>query len=115
MNIRVNLTRRVQLGGKDRYCPVVMSANGRVKPGWVIVDGKPEHFPSGTYYIDWTVQGKRERTAVGTDAAQAFARKLRKETELMAEARGIALVPQVELDKRRTLVQASATYPDEIS
>ena len=33
----VNLTKRVQAGNGLRYCPVVLSANGRVKPDWATV------------------------------------------------------------------------------
>ncbi len=38
----VNLTKRVQTHKSPRYCPVVVSRNGRVKPDLVIVNGQPE-------------------------------------------------------------------------
>lgn len=113
MSIKVNLTQRVTVSGKDRYLPVVFSGNGRVKPGWVVIDGKEERVGPGAYYIDWT-QGTRQRKAVGKDAATAFARKLRKETELVATAQGIALVPEPEDEKRRNLAAAMADYLAEI-
>jgi hypothetical protein len=43
----VNLTKRVQTPEGLRYCPVVESANGRVKPDFVIVNGQPERHPEG--------------------------------------------------------------------
>ena len=68
MNTRVNLTKRVKVGGADRYCPVVVAGNGRIKPGWVVVDGREERIAAGGYYLDWTEDGKR--LAVGSDAAE---------------------------------------------
>jgi hypothetical protein len=35
MNLRVNLTKRITTPEGFRYAPVVMSGNGRVKPGAV--------------------------------------------------------------------------------
>jgi|SRR5215471_3251223 len=46
-NREVNLTKRVQTPHGSRYCRVVLSANGRVKPDVVIVNGKPENHPEG--------------------------------------------------------------------
>jgi hypothetical protein len=42
MNLRVNLTKRINTPEGFRYYPVVMSGNGRVKPGAVIVNGEEE-------------------------------------------------------------------------
>ena len=39
-NREVNLTKRVQTPHGWRYCRVVLSANGRVKPDVVVVNGK---------------------------------------------------------------------------
>ena len=51
MNRECNLTKRVQLARGWRYCPVVLSANGRVKPDTVLVNGKPELHTEGP--ITW--------------------------------------------------------------
>ena len=40
MNRQVNLTKRVKTKNGLRYCPVVLAANGRIKPNYVLVDGK---------------------------------------------------------------------------
>jgi Site-specific recombinase XerD len=89
-----------------------MSVNGRVRPDWVVVDvktGREERIPGGTYYLDWTEpdggkgrdgKGKRMRVAVGTSAVTAQNARLRKEAELKALARGIALVPSEDGAKR---------------
>ena len=42
-----------------RYCPVVLAANGRVKPDLVIVNGQQERHPEGAYYLEWRERGKR--------------------------------------------------------
>ena len=40
MNRECNVTKRVQTEKGLRYCPVVLSANGRIKPDVVLVNGK---------------------------------------------------------------------------
>jgi hypothetical protein len=50
-NREVNLTKRVQTGKGMRYCPVVLSANGRVKPDVVLVNGQEERHTEGA--ITW--------------------------------------------------------------
>jgi len=47
MNRRVNFTKRVQTAEGPRCCPVVLSANERLKPDIVFVDGKEERTPRG--------------------------------------------------------------------
>ena len=81
-NREVNLTKRVQTPHGWRYCRVVLSANGRVKPDVVIVNGKEERHPEGAYYLEWREGSKRVRLSVGKDPADAGARRQRKEAEL---------------------------------
>ena len=90
----VNLTKRVQTPRGLRYCPVVLSPNGRVKPDLVLVDGKPEKHPEGAYYLEWREKGKRIRLSVGKDAQDAAARRQRKEAELHALNNGVPVVPE---------------------
>jgi integrase/recombinase XerD len=82
MHREVNLTKRIQTDKGWRYCPVAVSANGRVKPDVVLVNGKEQKHPEGAYYIEWRDAGKRIRLSVGKDPADASAMRLRKETEL---------------------------------
>jgi hypothetical protein len=113
MNLRVNLTKRISTPDGFRYCPVVMAANGRVKPGAVIVDGKEEKHPEGSYYIDWYEGDKRKRRSVGTDPASAFSQKLNRETKLRAASQGIALETEASAVAGRSIATAVATFHKE--
>jgi integrase/recombinase XerD len=116
MNLRVNLTKRIRTAEGLRYCSVVESANGRIKPDWVVVDGQEEKHPEGAYYIEWREGGKRSRLSVGKDAAQAQARRLRKRAELNAVAKGVTVVPDsAESTDGRPLAEAMATYLEEVA
>ncbi len=88
MNRECNVTKRVQTSKGLRYCPVVLSANGRIKPDMVKVNGREERHPEGAYYLEWR-EGKRIRLSVGKDPADASARRLRKEAELNAINNGV--------------------------
>jgi hypothetical protein len=112
---KVNLTKRVTVGGLDRYCPVVESRNARIKPDYVVVDGEEERHPEGNYYIDWTEDGKRKRLSVGKSPMVAFNRRLRKETELKAAAQGLTVVPspEDEDETKRPLATCIADFIEE--
>ena len=58
-NREVNLTKRVQTAKGPRYCPVALSANGRIKPDVVLVNGQEERHPEGAYYLEWRDGAKR--------------------------------------------------------
>ena len=92
-NREVNLTKRVQTPHGWRYCRVVLSANGRVKPDVVVVNGKEERHPEGAYYLEWREGSKRVRLSVGKDPSDSSARRLRKEAELNAVNNGVTVVP----------------------
>ncbi|HEV2400512.1 MAG TPA: hypothetical protein VGS27_26475 [Candidatus Sulfotelmatobacter sp.] len=64
MHPEVNLTKRINTPNGLRYCPVVTSANGRVKPDVLIVDGKEEKHSEGCYHIEWPDAGKRIRLSM---------------------------------------------------
>jgi len=112
MNREVNLTKRVQTPQGMRYCAVELSANGRVKPDVVMVNGKPERHTEGAYYLEWREGAKRVRLSVGKDAADASARRMRKEAELNAVNNGAAIVPE-NSNGQRSLVAAVAEYLEE--
>jgi integrase/recombinase XerD len=90
----VNLTKRVQTPRGMRYCAVVLSPNGRVKPDLVLVEGRPEKHSEGAYYLEWREKGRRVRLSVGKDAQEASARRLRKEAELNALNNGVSVLPE---------------------
>jgi integrase/recombinase XerD len=109
----VNLTKRVQTKKGVRYCPVVLSPNGRVKPDLVIVNGQPERHPEGAYYLEWRENGRRVRLSVGKDAQDAAARRLRKQAELRAVNNGVNVVRQNGNNGQRSLATAVAEFLDE--
>jgi integrase len=112
-NREVNLTKRVQTPLGMRYCRVVLSANGRVKPDYVHVNGHQERHPEGAYYLEWREGSKRVRLSVGKDAQDAAARRLRKEAELNAVNNGVAVMPE-NGNGGRSLAATAAEYLDEI-
>jgi integrase/recombinase XerD len=112
MNREVNLTKRVQTLHGWRYCRVVLSANGRVKPDLVIVNGKQEAHKEGAYYLEWREGAKRVRLSVGKDPADASARRLRKEAELNAVNNGVSVVPDGQ-NGNRSIAAAVADFLDE--
>ena len=91
-NQEVNLTKRVRTDRGLRYCPVVLAANGRVKPDLVLVSGKPERHVQGAYYLEWYEGKKRVRLSVGKNPQDAAARRLTKEAELNARNHGVHVV-----------------------
>jgi integrase/recombinase XerD len=93
-NREVNLTKRVQTPRGMRYCRVVLSANGRVKPDYVHVNGHQELHSEGAYYLEWREGSKRVRLSVGKDAQDAAVRRLRKEAELNAINNGVSVLPE---------------------
>jgi integrase/recombinase XerD len=109
---KCHLTKRVTVNGGSRYCPVVMAANGRIKPHAVIVDGREELHTEGGYYLEWTAGRKRTRKAVGNDATEAQRLREKKEAELHAWATGQQVKP--ENNGNRLISGAIATYLDEI-
>jgi integrase/recombinase XerD len=109
----VNLTKRIQTSKGMRYCPVVLSPNGRVKPDLVTVNGKPERHSEGAYYLEWRENGRRIRLSVGKDPQDAAARRLRKEAELNALNQGVTVVPENGDSGRRSVATAVATFLEE--
>src|ERR1017187_418163 len=108
----VNLTKRVQTANGMRYCPVAESANGRVKPDIVLVNGKEERHAEGAYYLEWREGSKRVRLSVGKDPADASARRQRKEAELNAVNNGVSVVLDGE-NGNRSVAAAIADFLDE--
>src|SRR5712692_720117 len=113
MNREVNLTKRVQTSKGLRYCPVVLAANGRVRPDLVIVNGKEERHPEGAYYLEWWERSKRIRLSVGKDAVDANARRLHKQAELNAVNNGVTVVPENGQNGHRSVAVAVTGFLDE--
>ncbi|MCU1246978.1 MAG: hypothetical protein JWQ49_7 [Edaphobacter sp.] len=92
MNRDVNLTKRVRTPSGPRFCPLVLSPNGRVKPDHVLVEGRSERHTEGRYYIEWYDGTKRIRRSVGKDAGVADAQRQRQEQILASKNVGIKVV-----------------------
>jgi integrase/recombinase XerD len=114
VNREVNVTKRIQTTKGLRYCPVVLSANGRIKPDWVLVNGKEERHLEGAYYLEWREGRKRVRLSVGKNAADASARRTRKEAELNAINNGVAVEASEKKTERTRISDAIARYLAEI-
>jgi len=112
---KVNLTKYVHLGNRQwRFCPVVRSANGRVKQDHVFANGRTEIHPEGTYYLDWYEGGMRKRRSVGKAAVDAHAAEMRQAQLLANHALGIQVVgDQQDGTNRVTLVAACAEFLEE--
>jgi integrase len=95
-----------------RYCVVVLSPNGRVKPDLVLVNGKSERHPEGAYYLEWREKGRRIRLSVGKDAQDAAARRHRKEAELHALNNGVPVLPE-NGNGQRSVAAAVAQFLEE--
>ena len=109
----VNLTKRVLTTKGMRYCPVVLSPNGRVKPDLVTVNGRSERHSEGAYYLEWRENGRRIRLSVGKDPQDAAARRLRKEAELNALNQGVTVVPEDGDSSHRSVATAVAKFLEE--
>ena len=96
-----------------RYCPVVLSPNGRVKPDLVTVNGQSERHSEGAYYLEWRENGRRIRLSVGKDPQDAATRRLRKEAELNALNQGVTVVPENGDSGHRSVATAVARFLEE--
>ena len=78
---RVNLPKYVKVRGDAsetwRFCPVVRTGNGRIRPDYVLIEGRPELHKEGAYYIEWYRDGKPTNPrSVGTGVPSLLARSL---------------------------------------
>lgn len=90
---RVNLIKKIKVGGAWRFAPVVPESNGRLKDK-VRVNGAVEVHTEGAYYIEWRERGKRCRVSVSREDAVDRAR--RKAVELRAVRDGLISAPEPE-------------------
>jgi integrase/recombinase XerD len=93
--VRVNITKYVSTEAGLRYCPAVITSNGRIKQDIVLVGGKEERHPEGAYYLDWRRNGVRVRLSVGKNAQDALTQHDRKTFELNAANHGVELASSV--------------------
>jgi integrase/recombinase XerD len=113
MNREVSVYKRVKTSTGLRCCPVVLSANGRIKPDVVVVNGKEERHPEGNYYLSWYEKKRLKRLSVGKDAATATARRQQKEAELNAINNGVPIAAPEGQNGHRSVAAAVADFIDE--
>jgi len=94
VNRRASLSKRIRTASGPRYCPVVVSPNGRIKPDWVLVDGRQERHTEGAYYVSWYAGKKLVRRSVGKDAAMASAELHKQKQILSAQNAGVKVVEE---------------------
>jgi hypothetical protein len=113
--MEVNITKRIDTPDGRRFCRVIFTPNGRIKPDWVKVDERQEKHPEGAYYLDWTADGQRKRMAAGSDATAACNSLKRKQSEFDAIARGLVVTdPVKEENTRLRLSAAKADFLEDI-
>jgi integrase/recombinase XerD len=111
--------------GKKPYLDPVWSRNRTLRQGYALVDGKPEAYPSGCYYLRFLRNGKRVWVSVGPDADAALAAFRNKEHDLKAVALGrvapdplegpvTSLIAEANGSPSVSLDAAVADYLDEI-
>jgi integrase/recombinase XerD len=110
VNIKVNLFKRVRTNKGLRCCPVVEAANGRIRPHVVMVDGREERHEEGAYYISWYEGRTVKRLSVGKDAVEARNRRDRKQAELTAKSKGVAVVASADANGHRSISAAVVDY-----
>jgi hypothetical protein len=108
---RVNVIKRIKIGVKWPFAPVV-ERNGRIVRDRVWIKGQDEHHPEGRYYIEWYQDGGRRRKPVATfDLVLQTARA--KSIELNARKAGIltsAQLPEIIPPARITTASAIDKY-----
>jgi integrase/recombinase XerD len=114
MKVRIKIRVRLSDGTYPFFDPIE-SANGKLKPFYAIVDGKPEHHPEGNYFLRYAKNGKRVWERVGNDAQLALTAKQKREKTLEAKAIGVEVVEDAPLTGKQTpLTEAVAEYLAEV-
>ncbi len=73
---RVKILKYVKVGDTWRFDNVV-KRGGRTVRDHVLIAGRDEHHPEGSYYLEWYEHGKRHRKAVADFATVAEAARLK--------------------------------------
>jgi hypothetical protein len=107
----VRLKIRVRLSNGSRaYVDPAFSPNGKLKPLYAVINGKPEHHPEGIYNLRYVKGDKRVWHAVGTDAQLALTAKLRVEHKLQSASLGLTETDAVKTPDKTDLTKAITEY-----
>src|ERR1700685_679466 len=99
--------------GKWTMGKPAVKGNGRLKPLWVMVDGKEEHHPEARYKVSWYEDGKKRFEDSGQDPDVALATLSRREKSLEAKAEGLTVLDDKESKGRVLGSAAISTYLDD--
>jgi integrase/recombinase XerD len=89
---RVKILKYVKAGEKWRFANVVEKA-GKVVRDHVLIAGRDEHHPEGTYYIEWYEVGNRRRRKAVPNFAELVEQARRKAIEIEAMRVGVMRIP----------------------
>jgi integrase/recombinase XerD len=95
-NRRASVWKYVKVGKVWRYCRPVTGANNKIRPDWVLVNGRKEHHPEGNYYVHYLEGEKQKWEKIGNVPANAVNRAKFRETYFQAVAQGIPVKPTEE-------------------
>lgn len=109
----VRLKIRVRLpDGSRPFVDPVPSGNGKLKPLYALISGKPQHHPEGCYFLRYAdATGKRLWENVGKDWQLAQDAQRKKERALAAEAVGVQVIHD---SGKRRIADEVKTYLGEI-
>ena len=110
-NTQVTLIWRCKTDKGWRRFRALYGKNGRVRRGYVLVDGEEQQYPEGIFELRFYQDNKMQHKPVGEDSTEALNAKRRQEnlmlTRTTAAAAGVKLV---EFPNRKTLAQEFAKF-----
>jgi integrase len=104
-NLKVSLIIHCKTANGWRRFPAVRGANGRIRPGFAMIDGKPEKFEQFKYQLRSYVGSKMVYTTVGEDAQDASAQQSVEQRKLVAKHEAKAAGVQVVEDHSRVTIR----------
>ena len=112
---RVKLLKQIKVDSAWVLAPALFDSKGRIRRDHVMIEGRDEAHPEGSYFLEFWDQGKRKREAVGPDAFVAAERAKHRQAELSAIRSGLIETPViVEAPERTKLSDALEKYTDYI-
>ena len=93
--------------GRRSYLEPDYSGNGKLKPGFALLDGQSVKCKSFTYVLRYENSGRRTWEQVGQDPNVALAAKIRMERRLAAKASGIAVTELPSSLRKETCLKES--------
>lgn len=99
MNTKATIVVSIKQGSSYPYCIPATKANGKLKPGWVLIDGIPVEHREGVYHVRWYEGRKLHFEKVSKEADEAEMARVRRKRILAARASGV-VIQEVKTDRR---------------